>query len=63
MAQPMTFYIEQAAQCGAQASAATLDNERDKFLSAQAAWQGLADALARSLAERAKREAAAANAV
>jgi hypothetical protein len=58
MAQPVSFYIEQAASCGAAAAAATLANQRDKYLSAQTAWQTLADAAAKTRDEAAKREAA-----
>jgi hypothetical protein len=57
MAQPETFYVQQAENCGKSAAAATLDNERQKFLDAQAAWQSLADATARTQAEAAKRDA------
>ena len=37
-----TFYLEQAALCGKAADAATLANQREKFLTAQKAWQALA---------------------
>jgi hypothetical protein len=36
------FYLEQAALCGRAAAAATLANQRDKFLVAQKAWETLA---------------------
>lgn len=58
MSQPVSFYIQQAANCGASAAAATLANEREKYLAAQAAWQALADATARTREEAAKRDAA-----
>lgn len=38
----IAFYLEQAALCGQAAEAATLDNQREKFLTAQKAWQALA---------------------
>ena len=44
MPQPISFFLEQAANCGSAAAAATLVHERDKYLVAQAAWQALADA-------------------
>jgi hypothetical protein len=58
MANLAAFYVQQAQNCEKAAAQATLDNERDKFLQAQAAWQSLADASARVQAEAAKREAA-----
>jgi hypothetical protein len=57
MPQPVAFYVEQAVSCGKAAAAATLANERDKFLQAQAAWQALADGTAKAQAEAAKRDA------
>jgi hypothetical protein len=36
------FYLEQAAICGKAAEAATLSHQRDKFLTAQKAWETLA---------------------
>ncbi len=58
MSQPVSFYITQAANCATAAAAATLVNEREKYLSAQAAWQALADATAKTRDEAAKRDAA-----
>ncbi|MBW8754880.1 MAG: hypothetical protein JF595_12155 [Sphingomonadales bacterium] len=57
MSQPVSFYIQQAANCGSAAAASTLINERDKYLQAQAAWQALADATAKTRDEAAKRDA------
>lgn len=57
MAQAADFYIQQAASCGEAAEGATLANERDKYLQAQAAWQALADASAKTQEAARKREA------
>jgi hypothetical protein len=57
MTQQSEFYLKQAASCGQAAAAAILANERDKFLSAQAAWQALADSVAKVQEQAAKREA------
>jgi hypothetical protein len=57
MSQPVSFYIQQAENCGSAAAASTLINERDKYLQAQAAWQALADATAKTRNEAAKRDA------
>jgi hypothetical protein len=57
MAEAVTFYVRQAESCGKAAAEATLDNQRDKFLQAQAAWQALADKTAMVQAQAAKREA------
>lgn len=46
------FYRDQVAQCAEAASSSSLSNQRNKFLMAQAAWQGLADRSARN--ERAR---------
>lgn len=62
MSQPVSFYIQQAESCGAAAAESKLDNERDKYLKAQAAWQTLADAAAKTRDEAAKRDAARAEA-
>ena len=62
MSQPISFYIQQAANCGEAAAAAKLANERDKYLQAQTAWQALADAAAKRDEDSAKREAARASA-
>lgn len=52
MASPIDFYLEQAADCARQAAGATLDNQRDKYLQAQAAWQALADGIRARAAKR-----------
>jgi hypothetical protein len=57
MVNPASFYKQQAENCAKAAAAATLANERDKFLQAQAAWRSLADAMAFTQAAAAKREA------
>jgi hypothetical protein len=57
MAVTVAFYTQQAENCRKAASEATLANERVKFLRAQAAWQALADKMARLQGEAAKREA------
>jgi hypothetical protein len=57
MADQIEFFARQAENCGRSASEATLENERQKFLSAQAAWQALADKTAHVQAEAAKRNA------
>lgn len=51
------FYTNQAATCAANANKATLDNERDKYLRAQAAWEALATRESETQAARLKREA------
>jgi hypothetical protein len=58
MSQPVSFYIQQAENCATAAAAATLVNEREKYLAAQVAWQALADATAKTRDEAAKRDAA-----
>lgn len=57
MAEAITFYQNQAESCGKAAAEASLENQRDKFLQAQAAWQALADKTAMVQARAAKREA------
>jgi hypothetical protein len=57
MVNQASFYKQQAENCAKAAAAATLENERDKFLQAQAAWRSLADATAFTQAAAAKREA------
>ncbi|MCW1430730.1 hypothetical protein [Novosphingobium sp. JCM 18896] len=57
MAEPITFYQSQAESCAKAAAEASLENQRDKFLQAQAAWQALADKTAMVQAQAAKREA------
>jgi hypothetical protein len=58
MAQLVSFYLQQARNCGEAADAATLANQRGKFLDAQAAWQALADQTLKVQEAAAKREAA-----
>lgn len=57
MVDQVAFYLLQAEKCGKSAAEAVLENERQKFLKAQAAWQSLADAATHTQAEAAKREA------
>lgn len=57
MAHQSEFYMQQAENCGTAAAAATLANERDKYLQAQAAWQALAAASAKIRDGAAKRDA------
>jgi hypothetical protein len=57
MVDQSTFYEEQAEICARAAAEATLPNERDKFLQAQAAWKSLAEGRAFTQAAAAKREA------
>lgn len=51
------FYLSQAALCARSAAGASLANERDKYLRAQAAWQALADRELGIKAAREKRDA------
>ncbi|PLK27558.1 hypothetical protein [Novosphingobium sp. TH158] len=48
----VSFFLEQAAMCGRQASEASLPHQRERFLRSQAAWQKLADQRGATLAER-----------
>lgn len=50
------FYIDQAALCGQNAQSATLANQREVLLKAQAAWQAMADRAIRTASERDRRE-------
>ena len=50
------FYLDQAAACGRNAQSATLQNQREVLLKAQAAWQAMADRAIRTAAERDRRE-------
>jgi osmotically-inducible protein OsmY len=52
------FYLDQAAECGRNARLATLPNQRDVLLTAQAAWQAMADRAIKTAAERERREQA-----
>lgn len=56
MTQAETFYLAQAANCGIAAADSTLENQRNKFLHAQAAWEALANASAKAQAEKTKRD-------
>lgn len=51
------FYLDQAALCGRNAQAATLQNQREVLLKAQAAWQAMADRAISTATERDRREA------
>ena len=51
------FYLAQVATCARSAANATLTNERDKYLRAQAAWQTLADRERDNKVARDQREA------
>jgi hypothetical protein len=51
------FFLAQAAICAQAAEGAALENQRDKYLRAQAAWQALADREIRNEAAREEREA------
>lgn len=57
MVDQVAFYNQQAENCGKSAAGATLENERQKFLQAQAAWRSLAASMARIRAEAARRDA------
>ena len=51
------FYLDQAEQCGRNAQSATLANQREVQLKAQAAWQAMADRAIHTATERDRREA------
>ncbi|MBS0255045.1 MAG: hypothetical protein JSS36_07525 [Proteobacteria bacterium] len=51
------FYLLQVDQCARAAAGAQLDNQRDIFLRAQAAWQSLADRELGNKLAREQREA------
>lgn len=57
MTPQIAFYNGQAEACATAADAAMLDNQRDTFLRAEAAWIALADRAIRTEAARAQREA------
>ena len=48
------FYLERAAEARAVASAATLDNVRDRWLRSESSWTEMADRSARNEKMRAK---------
>ncbi len=52
------FYRSRAAQCRAEADAATLDNVRERCLRAEAAWVAMAERGERTEQMRADRDAA-----
>jgi hypothetical protein len=54
----VNFYRSRAAQCRAEADAATLDNVRERCLRAEAAWVAMAERGERTDAMRAERDAA-----
>jgi hypothetical protein len=58
MSATVSFYLEQVAKCATEAQGAALDNQRAKYLDAQAAWQELADRALHVQTEREKRDAA-----
>ena len=51
------FYLDQAAECGRNAQRATLQNQREVQLKAQAAWQAMAERAIKTAAERDRRDA------
>ncbi len=51
------FYLTQVESCAKSARDAKLDNERDRYLRSQDAWQALADKEIRVRAARAERDA------
>lgn len=57
MAVSTQFYLDQAAECGRNAASATLQNQREVLLKAQAAWQAMADRAIRTATERDRRDA------
>lgn len=57
MSASSNFYSTQAETCALAASKAMLDNEREKYLRAEAAWQALANREIETQAARLKREA------
>ena len=57
MADQIAFYAQQAENCRQSAATATLENERQKFLQAQMAWEALADKTAQTQAKAAMRDA------
>jgi hypothetical protein len=58
MAATTQFYLDQAAQCARDASAAALSNQRDTLLRAEAAWLAMAARTSKVATERDRREAA-----
>lgn len=59
MAATPEFYRSQAKACADAADLAALDNQRDKYLSAQHAWEELADRTEKIQSDRDARLAAA----
>lgn len=58
MAATTQFYLDQAAQCAREASAAGLANQRETLLRAEAAWLAMAARTSKVSSERERREAA-----
>ncbi len=56
MAQTWEFYAERARECAVEATAAKLDNVRERALRSEATWLGLADQARRVAEERVKVE-------
>ena len=50
------FYLARVDSCMLDASNATLDNVRDRYLRSAAAWQSMADRVIRTEQERAQRD-------
>ena len=57
----LDFYRARAAQCRAEADAATLDNVRERCLRAEDAWTRMADRAAKTEAMRRDKEASIPN--
>lgn len=65
MANDREFYVTRADECAAEASAATLDNVRERALRSEAAWRAMAarqDFVSRQRAALAEEKARAADA-
>ncbi len=58
MSANLDFYLSQAEKCRAEADASILTQVRDRNMRAAAAWQAMADKLARAETARAGRSAA-----
>lgn len=57
MSESQDFYLRQVALCAKAAGETDLDNQRDKFLRSQAAWQTLADRAGKTAAAKAANDA------
>ena len=53
----LEFYTTRAAECRRDAEAATLENVRNRCLSAAAAWESMADRASRALSYRTAHQA------